>query len=93
VVSVEGENNWICNLSGGSAGVPVIAPTLAQAGLATPAYTGLGVGTLVAVVDYDGTGDGCTLVKTTLANEDHTDWIVLATDLVASSGGIGTNPI
>jgi hypothetical protein len=93
VVSVEGENNWICNLSGGSAGVPVIAPTLAQAGLATPAYTELGVGTLVAVVDYDATGDGCTLVKTTLANGDHTDWIVLATDLVASSGGIGTNPI
>jgi hypothetical protein len=93
VVSVEGENNWICNLSGGSAGVPVIAPTLAQAGLATPAYTELGVGTLVAVVNYDATGDGCTLVKTTLANGDHTDWIVLATDLVASSGGIGTNPI
>ncbi len=93
VVTVEDENNWVCALAGGIAGVPVIAPTLAQAGLATPAYTSLAVGTLVAVVDYDGTGDGCTLVKTTLANDTFLDWVVLATENTASTGGTGTNPI
>lgn len=93
VVTVEDENNWVCALAGGIAGVPVIAPTLAQAGLATATYTDLAVGTLVAVEDYDTTGDGCTLVKTTLANGNYKDWVVLATENKASTGGTGGNLI
>lgn len=93
VVGVEDESNWVCSLLGGSAGVPVIAPTLAQAGLATATYTGLAIGTLITVVNYNATGDGCTLVKTTLANGNYTDWVVLATENKASTGGTGANPI
>lgn len=93
ICAIEDENNWLSTASGSTVGVPTVAAALAQATLATAPYVALPVGSSVAVVDYDATGDGCTLVKTTLANGTFADWIVLATDLVASSGGIGTNPI
>jgi len=93
VVTVEDANNWVCNLTGGLAGVPVIDPALTQADLATATYKGLAVGTLVAVSDYATTGDGCTIVKTTLANGTFLDWVVIATEKKASTGGTGVNPI
>jgi hypothetical protein len=93
VVTVEDENNWVSALAGTSGAVPTIVPALDQAGLSGATYDALPIGSTLAVVDYNATGDGCTLVKTTTANNDSTDWVIVATDLVASTGGIGTNPI
>jgi hypothetical protein len=90
---IEDETNWLSTASGSSVGIPTVVAALAQAALATATYTSLPVGSSLAVVDYDATGDGCTLVKTTLANNTFADWIIVATDLVASTGGIGKNPI
>lgn len=93
IVAVQAENNWISTASNNSVGVPTVVATLNQAGLSGAIYDALPIGSSLAVVDYSATGDGCTLVKTTLANNTFLDWVVVATDLVASSGGIGTNPI
>lgn len=93
VVTVEDENNWVSAFAGTSGAVPTIVPALNQAGLSGATYDVLPIGSTLAVVDYNATGDGCTLVKTTTANNDSTDWVIVATDLVASTGGIGTNPI
>lgn len=93
VVTVEDETNWVSTASGSSASVPTVVAALTQAALATAPYTALPVGSTVAVVDYAGSGAGCCLIKTTLANGTFADWIVLSTDATLGSGGIGTNPI
>ncbi len=93
ICAVQDESNWLSTASASSVGVPTVVAALNQAGLSGAAYDALPIGSSLAVVDYAATGDGCTLVKTTLANNTFADWIIVATDLVASTGGIGTNPI
>jgi hypothetical protein len=93
ICAVQDETNWLSTASSGYAGVPTVVAALNQAGLSGVIYDALPVGSSLAVVDYNATGDGCTLVKTTVANNTFADWIVVATELVASTGGIGTNPI
>lgn len=65
---------------------------LAKADLATAPYTALPIGTTLSVVDYAGTGTGCTMQKTTDANGTFADWMIIASDAKADTGGIGTNP-
>jgi hypothetical protein len=65
---------------------------LAQAALATPAYVNYPIGFVVYVLDYNATGDGCSIQKTSVANGDFNDWIVTATESNASTGGFGANP-
>jgi hypothetical protein len=66
---------------------------LAQAGLATPTYVNYPIGFVVYVLDYNATGEGCSIQKTSVANGDFNDWIVTATELTASTGGFGQNPV
>jgi len=93
VVTVEDEDNWVSALAGTSGSVPTVVASLAQAGLATATYTALPVGSTLAVTDYATSGDGCTLVKTSTSAGTFADWIVVSTTNVASTGGIGVNPI
>lgn len=74
---------------------PVSSSVLAltQADLATPSYVNLPVGFVVYVLDYDATGKGCSIQKTTAANSNFQDWVVTATEATASTGGFGKNPI
>lgn len=65
---------------------------LAQADLATPTYVNYPIGFVVYVLDYDATGKGCSIQKTTVANSDFQDWVVTATEATASTGGFGQNP-
>jgi hypothetical protein len=87
VNSLTGECSFIINTN-----TSVVA-TLAQVDLALDAYTDLFIGTKLSIVDYDGTGDGCTIQKTSTSNGDFADWIVIATDNTVSTGAIGVNPI
>lgn len=73
--------------------VSSVAAAIAQADLATPQYVNLPVGFVVYVTDYDGSGKGCSIQKTSVANGDFNDWIVTATELTASTGGFGQNPV
>lgn len=66
---------------------------LDQATLALPQYVALPVGTTLSVVDYNTTGEGCTIQKVSTANGDYQDWMVIATTAKASTGTIGVNPI
>lgn len=66
---------------------------LTQANLALVQYTALSVGTTLAVEDYDGTGEGCTIQKVSTTNGDYQDWMVIATTAKASTGTIGVSPI
>ena len=84
-------NGWAASLS--LSNLPNSVGGLAQADLALAQYVDAVLGTTLCVVDYDATGFGCTLVKNSTANGDFQDWIITATDDVASTGGIGTNPI
>lgn len=72
--------------------VSTVAAALAQAGLATPTYVNLPVGFVVYVTNYNATGKGCAIQKTTAANSDFNDWVVIATEATASTGGFGQNP-
>jgi hypothetical protein len=65
---------------------------LAQAGLATPTYVNYPIGFVVYVLNYNATGEGCSIQKTSVANGTFLDWIVTATELTASTGGFGQNP-
>ena len=65
---------------------------LVQAGLATPTYVNYPIGFVVYVLDYNATGEGCSIQKTSVLNGDFSDWIVTATELTASTGGFGQNP-
>ena len=56
-------------------------------------YVDLPIGTIFMVADYNSTSIGCTIVKTSLAGSDYTDWRILATDGFLSTGAIATNPI
>jgi hypothetical protein len=87
VNSLTGECSFIVNTN-----TSVVA-ALAQIDLALDAYTDLFIGTKVSVVDYDGSGDGCTIQKIDTTNGDFQDWIVIATDNTVSTGAIGVNPI
>lgn len=93
VITVQDETNWLSTASGGALGVPTVVTSLSQVTLSTAPYVDLAIGSSVVVVNYNATVNGCTLVKISLAGSNANDWIVVATDLVASTGGIGTNPI
>jgi hypothetical protein len=73
--------------------LPNSVGALAQVNLALAQYVDAVLGTTLCVVDYDGSGFGCTLVKNSTSSGDFNDWIITATDDVTSTGGIGTNPI
>lgn len=93
ICAIEDESNWLSTASGSAVGVPTVVAALNQATLATAPYVALPVGSSLAVVDYDATTEGCSLVKTTLANGTFADWIVTSTTDKLSTGSIGTNPI
>lgn len=65
---------------------------LAKADLATAPYIALPIGTMLSVVNYAATGTGCTMQKTTDTNSTFADWMIIASDAKADTGGIGTNP-
>lgn len=54
---------------------------------------GFGIGKLICVQDYRGSKDAATFQKISTSNGTFADWIVLATENVASTGAIGSNPI
>ena len=87
-VSLQG---WSAQVT--SSNIPSAIGSLSGADLATNAYVDLAVGTTLIVKDYDTSGFGCTIVKTTLAGNSNTDWIVMSTDDTASTGAIGFNPL
>lgn len=93
VITVQDENNWLSTASGGAVGVPIVATALAQVTLSTAPYVDLAIGSSVAVVNYNATAQGCTLVKINLANGNSNDWVVVATTSTLDTGTIGTNPI
>ena len=94
VLSPINDNGWASEATGGgSLTVPATVAGLNQANLALAQYVDAAVGTMLMVVDYNATGTGCTIVKTTVANGDYQDWFILATDGLADTGAIGTNPI
>lgn len=88
------DNGWAADSTGGgNLAVPAVVAALAQATLALPQYVDAPVGTIYMVVNYNATNQGCTIVKTSIANGDHTDWFILATTAKASTGTIGVSPI
>jgi hypothetical protein len=91
VVSVEDANNWISTATT-NVSIPVSVATLTKAALATATYTAKPVGTTLAVVDYATSGDGFTIVKTTLANNTFADWLIIATENATSTNHIGQTP-
>jgi hypothetical protein len=94
VLSPVNDNGWASeSTGGGSVSIPATVGGLVQANLSLAQYVDAAVGTIYMVVDYNATGTGCTLVKTTLANGDYQDWFILASDGIADTGAIGTNPI
>jgi hypothetical protein len=90
IVSVEDANNWISTAT--STGIPSSVATLAKSALATATYTAKPVGTVLAVVNYATSGDGMTIVKTTLANNTFADWMIIATENPATTNHIGQTP-
>lgn len=84
-------NGWSATLS--LSNLPIPVANLNQADLGTDAYVDAVLGTTICVVDYDTSTFGCTIVKNSNLGGDYTDWIVIATDSIASTGGIGKNPI
>jgi len=84
-------NGWSASTS--LSNLPNNVGGLFQVTLALAQYVDAVLGTTLCVVDYDGSGFGVTLVKNTTANGDYQDWIIVATDNVLATGGIGTNPI
>jgi hypothetical protein len=73
--------------------VSISVAALNQAGLATPTYVNYPIGFVVYVLDYNATGKGCSIQKTSVANGDYQDWIVTATENTFDTGGFGLNPI
>ena len=63
-----------------------------QASFATPTYVNYPIGFVVYILNYNGTGEGCSCQKTSVANSTFADWIVTATELTGSTGGFGANP-
>jgi hypothetical protein len=72
--------------------VSISVAALNQAGLATPTYVNYPIGFVVYVLDYNATGKGCSIQKTSVAAGTFADWIVTATEATASTGGFGANP-
>ena len=87
-VSLQG---WSAQVT--SSNIPSAIGSLSGADLATNAYVDLAVGTTLIVKDYDTSGFGCTIVKNSLAGNSNTDWVVMSTDALASTGAIGFNPL
>ena len=52
-----------------------------------------GLGKIICVQDYDGSGDAGTFQKVSTSNGTFADWIVIATENKASTGAIGSSPI
>lgn len=65
---------------------------ISQATFALAQYVALPIGWTGYVLDYDGSGFGCAVTKTSVANGDYQDWLVVATEDTASTGGFGQNP-
>lgn len=64
-----------------------------QASLAALPYTNSPIGFVVYVLNYNATGKGCSIKKTTDSNGTFLDWVVTATEATVSTGGFGGNPI
>ena len=67
-------------------------PAANQASFATPTFINYPIGFVVYILNYNATGEGCSVQKTSVANSTFLDWIVTATELTASTGGFGANP-
>ena len=63
-----------------------------QASFATPTFINYPIGFVIYILDYNATGEGCSVQKTSVASGTFLDWIVTATELTASTGGFGSNP-
>ena len=63
-----------------------------QASFATPTYVNYPIGFVVYIKNYNATGEGCSVQKTSAAAGTFLDWIVTATELTASTGGFGDTP-
>jgi hypothetical protein len=79
----------------GTIGGPPALPigVVSQANLAAVPYIDYSIGKIVLVTDYNGSGDGCALIKYRTQFNNFNDWAVLSTENPASTGGTGTNPI
>jgi hypothetical protein len=64
-----------------------------QAFFALAPQVALSIGTTLAIVNYNATGEGCTVQKIDTTNGDYQDWMVISTTAKASTGTIGVNPI
>jgi hypothetical protein len=93
IVTVADENNWVCALAGGIAGVPELILAASQVSFINPIYTNLPMGTTLTISDYNTTNASCTLVKKYLSNDNYQDWIIIATTDQLATGKIGDSPI
>lgn len=73
--------------------VAQVVANAAQAYFATAPVIAYGIGKIICVQDYDGTGDAGTFQKISTANGDEQDWIVIASDNLTSTGATGSSPI
>ena len=87
-VSLQG---WSAQVT--SSNIPSVLIGLSGALLSDPVYVDYAVGSIIICSDYNTSGFGCTIVKTSLAGSDNTDWVVMSTDDVISTGGTGQTPI
>jgi len=87
-VSLQG---WSAQVT--SSNIPSVLVGLSGALLSDPVYVDYAVGSIIICSDYNTSGFGCTIVKTSLAGSDNTDWVVMSTDDVISTGGTGQTPI
>ena len=63
-----------------------------QASFATSTYINYPIGFVVYIANYDGTGDGCSCQKTSIAVGTAADWTITATENNVSTGAFGRNP-
>ena len=73
--------------------VAQVVAAAAQAYFATAPVVAFGIGKIICVQNYYASGDAGTFQKISTSNGTFADWIVLATENVASTGAIGSNPI
>lgn len=85
--------SWSANTTLGNAPTFVKVLGIDQAYFADAKAVNLGTFTTMLVVDYNASGNGCTLIKISTDNSDYTDWNIIATDSVVDTGAIGQNPI
>lgn len=70
-----------------------VQPTAQKSDFSGKQYIGYPIGKIICIQNYNDSDDAMTVQKTSLANNDHTDWIIIATENKKTTGSIGGNPL